>query len=188
MYICSLSLIIKSLSGITKPKWVDDGYSSWCAVKIQSIWRMYGCKLKYLKSRIMMYQIAVLTIQNTWRYYIYCRRKPKLLKSRSNYSRSYINDISAAAYAIQFCWRSFCSKRIFRYFSELIRFKLQGAPADLLRSICPNESGIHMYVYIYINISLYVYKCMYTYIYIYIHMNLYIHIYVYICVFLCHGA
>jgi hypothetical protein len=170
----------------------------------------------------MMYQIAVLTIQNTWRYYIYCRRKPKLLKSRSSYSRSYINDISAAAYAIQvkesiyvyiniciymniysniyayiytyvymhtcicirvytyvymhiyiyvyiniyihtytiqFCWRSFCSKRIFRYFSELIRFKLQGAPADLLRSICPNESGIYVYIYIYL--YMYIYICMY---------------------------
>mmetsp|Transcript_19252 Transcript_19252/g.18592 ORF Transcript_19252/g.18592 Transcript_19252/m.18592 type:complete len:749 (-) Transcript_19252:369-2615(-) len=130
-----------NVTGIIKPKWVDDGYSSWCAVKIQSIWRMHIKKQKYLISRIMMYQISVLTIQNTWRYYIYCRKKPKNLKSRNSYSRDYVNDISAAAYAIQFCWRSFCSKRIFKYFSELVRFKLQGAPADLLRSIVPNESG-----------------------------------------------
>jgi hypothetical protein len=102
MYIC----IYYIYTGIIKPEWMDDGYSSWCAVKIQSIWRMYIKKQKYSISRIMMYQISVLTIQNTWRYYIYCRKKLKILKSRNNFSRDYINDISSAAYAIQFCWRS----------------------------------------------------------------------------------
>ena len=27
----------------SRPGWMDDGYSSWCAVKIQSVWRMRLC-------------------------------------------------------------------------------------------------------------------------------------------------
>lgn len=131
-----------NVTEIVKPIWVDDGYSSWCAVRLQSIWRMFVCKQRFVKTRIMMYQIAALTIQNTWRYYIYCRKKSRLSNRSSNsHSRNYINNNTAAAFAIQFCWRSFCSRKIFKYFSELIRFRLQGAPADLLRSIVPNESG-----------------------------------------------
>jgi hypothetical protein len=55
------------------------------------------------------------------------------------------------AIRIQLCWRSFCNRRIFKYFSDLIVHKLKGAPSEILRSIIPNEchlldkaAGIHV--------------------------------------------
>lgn len=30
-----------------RPDWIDDGYSSWCAVTIQSFWRMRLCNQRY---------------------------------------------------------------------------------------------------------------------------------------------
>ena len=55
------------------------------------------------------------------------------------------------AIRIQLCWRSFCNRRIFKYFSSLIIHKLKGAPSEILRAIIPNEchlldkaAGIHV--------------------------------------------
>ena len=31
-----------------RPDWIDDGYSSWCAVTIQSFWRMRICNQRYV--------------------------------------------------------------------------------------------------------------------------------------------
>ncbi len=39
-------------------------------------------------------------------------------------------------------WRSFCNKRVYRYFRDIIKIKLKGAPADLLRTIIPNEADL----------------------------------------------
>ena len=88
----------------------------------------------------MIYQIAVLTLQNAWKMYRYnCnenKEQPVILR------RNTAEDDIMAALIIQSCWRSFCSRRIFKYFSDLIRLKLKGAPADLLKSIVPNESSM----------------------------------------------
>lgn len=52
---------------------------------------------------------------------------------------------------IQKAWRSYCNIRVYRYLRDIILNKLQGLPADLLRSIIPMEtdfldraSGIHV--------------------------------------------
>ena len=56
-----------------------------------------------------------------------------------------------AAIRIQLCWRSFCNKRIYKYFRELLINRLNGEPIDLLRAIAPSEAhlldkaaGIHV--------------------------------------------
>lgn len=85
---------------------------------------------------MMIYQIASLTIQSAWKLCIF-RRQRRMESSVS--SSTTIED--SAALRIQACWRSFCCRRIFKYFSDLICVKLKGAPADLLKSIVPNESS-----------------------------------------------
>lgn len=52
---------------------------------------------------------------------------------------------------IQKAWRSYCNIRVYRYLRDIILNKLQGIPADLLRSIIPIETdfldraaGIHV--------------------------------------------
>ena len=89
----------------------------------------------------MIYQIAALTIQSAWKIFQFRRqRKMQYANSLDNKtSSSAIDDL--AALVIQVCWRSFCSRRIFKYFRDLICVKLKGAPADLLKCIVPNESS-----------------------------------------------
>lgn len=97
---------------------------------------LHQYQFRYLRTKMMIYQIAAMTVQSSWRVYqynqYYRRQRPFIsvedLKRRS-------------AFMIQSCWRSFCARRIFRYFSDLILFNLRGAPVDLLRSIIPNESS-----------------------------------------------
>ena len=87
---------------------------------------------RYLRSRMMIYQIAALTIQSAWRTLLLNRR---LLVERSRKSGH------EAALIVQACWRSYSCRRIFKYFRDLICVTLKGAPSDLLRSIIPNESS-----------------------------------------------
>ena len=96
---------------------------------------------RYVMSRMMMYQIAALTVQSVWKIHQFNKRRAmgKLIVT-NHISIADVNDRSALS--IQSCWRSFCSRRIFKYFSDLIRLKLKGAPAELLRSIIPGESGL----------------------------------------------
>jgi len=47
----------------------------------------------------------------------------------------------SAALAIQICWRSFCNRRVYSYFKDLILYKLKGMPYELLRTIVPAEAG-----------------------------------------------
>ena len=84
----------------------------------------------------MIYQIAAMTVQSSWRVYQY----NQYYQTQQPFIS--VEDIQRrSAFIIQSCWRSFCARRIFRYFSDLILFKLRGAPVDLLRSIIPNESS-----------------------------------------------
>lgn len=125
------------LSG--RPNWIDEGFSSWCAVKLQSFWRMSKECRRVSYRRHLASQIACLIIQSTWRTH----RARRKLTAR-------FNRLSAAL-AIQICWRSFCNRRVYAYFRELVLFKLKGLPQDLLKTIIPAEvavcdraSGIHV--------------------------------------------
>ena len=136
------------ITGVRKPEWMSGGFSSWCAVQIQSVWRMNRCRRRALRRKMMIYQIAALTIQNMWRYYWFTKIRPI---SKVTITVGPGRDKSAPALIIQRKWRSFCARRIFKYFSDLIRFKLKGAPGDLLRTIVPGEAdfldkaaGVHV--------------------------------------------
>lgn len=62
-------------------------------------------------------QIAALQIQLTWRQ----RKKPP-------------------AVIIQHVWRKYTCVKIFKYYRDLIKFRLQGDPRSLLRAINPSEA------------------------------------------------
>ena len=115
-----------------KPHWIDGGYSSWCAVKIQSVWRMFKVKIRVRNSKKLINQVAAIVIQTIWRNF----RSEKII-----YKRTVMLNPHLAAHIIQLKWRSFCNRRVYFYFRELVVVKLKGAPADLLKTIIPNESG-----------------------------------------------
>mmetsp|Transcript_2340 Transcript_2340/g.4164 ORF Transcript_2340/g.4164 Transcript_2340/m.4164 type:complete len:532 (+) Transcript_2340:74-1669(+) len=119
-------------NGKRNPPWADEGYSSWCAVRVQSYWRMVRTRRKFLVGRRLVNQVASIIIQTTWRNRMY-RLAPK---------KNVILDVYVAAEMIQLCWRSFCNRRIYKYFRDLVLLKLKGAPYELLRSIIPTESHL----------------------------------------------
>jgi hypothetical protein len=112
-----------------RPPWIDGGYSSWCAVKIQSAWRKFPIRRRYLRSKRLINQVASIVIQTFWRNFHEKPAKKKL-------------NALAAVHIIVLAWRTFCNKRVFRYFRDLIKKKLKGGtPTDLLRTIIPNEAN-----------------------------------------------
>ena len=121
-----------------KPKWLEDGYSSWCAVRIQAWWRMIPVLRRASYAKRSVFQIAALIIQSTLRNYFF-RRKNKKLAVKAP-ARKF--DIRLAVMSIQYCWRSYCNRRVFSYFKDLVINKLKGAPADLLKTIIPNEADL----------------------------------------------
>lgn len=133
-------------SEYTPPSWLNGGFSAWSAVRIQSWWRMIASNRRLLQRRKLVNQVAAIVIQTAWRNYHYSiplvEERPKTPK---------VNDPPSAAYRIQHCWRRYCNRRIYFYFRNLILFNLQGSPAELLRTIIPNEadlldraSGVHV--------------------------------------------
>lgn len=126
-----------------KPKWLEGGFSSWCAVRIQAWTRMIPFYRRYNFKNRVVFQIAALVIQSAYRNILFRRIKHRLIvttssglpvkRSRSRYD---------CALCIQLMWRSHCNKRVYRYFRDLIVDKLTGAPSDLLRTIIPNESSL----------------------------------------------
>ena len=125
-------------NSVKMPPQLDGGFSLWCVVRIQSWWRMTSRRRYHLYRHRPTYQIAAIIIQSAWRslLYYHANNKSKHFQSQGPGSRQ------RCALSIQTCWRSYCSRRIFRYFSTLICHKLKGAPADLLRAIIPNESTL----------------------------------------------
>lgn len=137
-YISSLDKYKTSKIALTRPKWLDGGYSSWCLCRIQSWWRMIKTWQKFRQRLRFVNQIAVLIIQMSWKSY-----KQRLKANRNMTATLTIIEANILASSkIQLCWRSFCNKRIFKYFRDLIRLKLKGAPHELLRTIIPNESDL----------------------------------------------
>lgn len=130
-----------------KPIWLGGGYSAWCAVRIQACWRRVKPRRRFLNKKRFVLQIATLIIQTAVRNRLEMKRR--LLRARDF---SFIANMSSprrrdemrahAAYRIQLRWKTFCNRRIFAYFRELVCFKLQGAPSDLLKTIIPQETGL----------------------------------------------
>lgn len=130
------------------PYWINNGFSTWCAVRIQAWWRMIRTKsrMQYLL-RGMIYQIATIEIQISWRDYFHRQRERTAIAAAGRISdaapATKQKDIKRrAAASIQNAWRQFCYKRVYKYFRDLILFKLKGAPSELLRNIIPSEIGL----------------------------------------------
>ena len=121
-----------------KPRWLDEGYSSWCSVRIQALWRMHRIYKRHKFAKRLVNQVATIIIQTGWRNYLYRSR----IAGLNDLRQPVILDVFVAAQMIQMCWRQFCNKRIYRYFRDLVMKNLKGAPYELLRSIIPNESHL----------------------------------------------
>lgn len=90
-----------------------------------------------------IHHISALEIQSCWR---------KILQQREDIQKTAELEIRATnrsefgihnyARRIQYCWRSFCNTRVFKYFRDLVRVKLRGIPSDILKAIIPNESDL----------------------------------------------
>ena len=120
-----------------KPAWLEGGYSVWCVVRIQAWWRMTKYRRRFMYQSRMIHQIAALMIQSAWRVKYTIIKKAIERKNKEKIGR--ISPIKAST-RIQLAWRSFCNRRIYHYYKDLVLEKLQGAPQDLLRTIIPNES------------------------------------------------
>lgn len=84
---------------------------------------------RYQRGKRLINQVASIIIQTFWRNYF---------AAKYGHLKKQINAV-AAVHMIQSIWRAHCNKRVYRYFRDLVMIKLKGAPADLLRTIIPNE-------------------------------------------------
>jgi hypothetical protein len=93
----------------------------------------------------MLYQIASIDIQSTWRVY----RSRKLYNNalsldayNGGVAKPVVkrNPFEEAAFKIQDMWRRHCFRKIYRYFKDLVLNKLKGTPSELLRNIIPGET------------------------------------------------
>jgi hypothetical protein len=103
-------------------------FKHFCATKIQSAWRRFKLRQRYVISKYFIYSKAASIIQTAWRYQRMARQQSAPLS------------IHQASVRIQRAWRSYTNVKIFKYYKELIRFKLKGNPKDLLKTINPGES------------------------------------------------
>jgi len=135
-------------NAVKQPAWLGEGYSSWCAVRIQSLFRMRRVYRKYSKYRRLVSQVAIIILQTAVRNWL-LKRLSSDPSTRTSTTRIWtaIN----AVQCIQLCWRSHCNRRIYRYFRDLVLIKLKGVPHDMLKTIIPNEvhhldkaAGVHV--------------------------------------------
>lgn len=109
-------------------------YRDWCASRVQAWWRMCPLRRAWLSRRWTVFFVAARSVQRWWLEH---------LLSEVAIARGFVEDpLRTAAKRIQACWRSFSSRRIMRYFVDLIKFREQGNPGKLLRSINPREAGL----------------------------------------------
>ncbi|KAJ1452478.1 hypothetical protein M885DRAFT_526819 [Pelagophyceae sp. CCMP2097] len=114
----------------------EGGFSEWCAVRLQSWARCWRQMHLYELRRFSVYQIAALQIQAAVRDHGQSRYMQVPRKASKD-----LTPEAAAAAALQDVWRRFTNKKIFRYYRDLIRFRLVGDPASLLRTINPGEAN-----------------------------------------------
>lgn len=151
----------RQISGRKPPEWLSGGFSAWCAVRIQAVWRKVFWKKRVLLRRQLINQVASIVIQTVWRNRFYSKSfvqnslQPDqvlvITSKPSTPKRSKSINRLTASKRIQLCWRSYCNRRIYKYFRDLIKLKLKGAPLDLLKSIIPSEAyaldkaaGVHV--------------------------------------------
>mmetsp|Transcript_32216 Transcript_32216/g.37854 ORF Transcript_32216/g.37854 Transcript_32216/m.37854 type:complete len:719 (+) Transcript_32216:56-2212(+) len=129
------------------------GFAVWCAAKIQAWWRMLKEKWHFTLLRYRMYHIASQQIQFMAKSFLSIGkeeeeeiRKKQNSNSRQKAKRERVPKFNSirddAAYKIQAMWWRHANKRVYRYFRDLIQFRLCGNPASLLRTINPREASL----------------------------------------------
>lgn len=109
-------------------------YRDWCASRIQAWWRMRPLRRAWLARRWAVFFVAARSVQRWWLDHLLAQ--VTALRGLGD------NPRHAAARRIQRCWRGMSSKRVMVYFVNLIKFREQGNPARLLRSVNPREAGL----------------------------------------------
>ena len=133
------SVSLTNVGRVTVPKWLAGGYSVWCTVRVQAWYRMCTVRRHYFQKKRVITQIAALVIQSAWKALIEFRI---LLAKAAKRARILQTSPMVASTRIQLAWRAYCNRRIYYYYRDLVVNKLQGAPAELLRTIIPNESSL----------------------------------------------
>jgi len=133
------SVSLTNVGRVTVPKWLAGGYSVWCTVRVQAWYRMCTVRRHYFQKKRVITQIAALVIQSAWKALIEFRI---LLANAAKRARILQTSPMVASTRIQLAWRAYCNRRIYYYYRDLVVNKLQGAPAELLRTIIPNESSL----------------------------------------------
>lgn len=103
-------------------------FKHFCATKIQAAWKRFALRQRYVLTKYYIYSKAASIIQTAWRYQKMARQQAAPLS------------IHQASVRIQRAWRSYTNTKIFKYYKELIRFKLKGNPKELLKTINPSEA------------------------------------------------
>lgn len=136
---------LREQHGRAVPAMAQKGFASWCAARIQAWVRMLWVQRRFRFRRFAVYQIAALQVQFQWREYqkqqILGAQEERQRRPRAAELRAQSPE-DRAALSIQYAWRRFTNTRIFSYYRDLIRFRLTGDPAALLKTINPREASL----------------------------------------------
>jgi IQ calmodulin-binding motif len=124
------SLKQKFISSVYYKRPEEINFKHFCALKIQAAWRSFKLSRRYTLTKHYLFYKAAIVIQTVWRYQRMARQQNGPLS------------IHQAALKVQRAWRSYTNTKIFRYYKELIRFKLKGNPKELLKTINPSEAHL----------------------------------------------
>lgn len=110
-------------------------YRGWCASRIQAWWRMRPLRAAWLSRRWVVFAVAARSLQRCW-------LERLLRRARAAHGAVPDDPRQLAAGRLQRAWRGVASRRLMRLFVGLIKFREQGNPAALLRSINPREAAL----------------------------------------------
>ncbi|CAN0090283.1 unnamed protein product, partial [Heterosigma akashiwo] len=115
------------------------GFQGWCCVRIQAWWRMLMVQKYYKYQAFYIFGIAALQIQAAWRNY--CNQR-YFDTAASAHEPIVITSEDVAARILQTAWRGYMSSKIFKYYRDLINFRMSGDPSVMLKTINPQEAGL----------------------------------------------
>ncbi|KAJ3188239.1 hypothetical protein HDU85_005389 [Gaertneriomyces sp. JEL0708] len=107
-------------------------FPDFAAAYIQSVWRMWIVRRNWLKFQRIRSGESTEAEE---------ARKAMLWKVRAA-SRQYGSSRHEAAIRIQRMWKSYYNLKIYRFYRDLIKYRLRGHPGKILRFINPQESRL----------------------------------------------
>jgi len=122
------------------PAWAAGGFSVWCASRLASWWRSLRARWRFTLRRFRVYHVAAQQIQFLWRGHVRSRRAMGSAR-RERFGLNLSPD-EKAALLVQDGWKRYANRRVFRYYRDLIQFRLTGDPAALLKAVNPREAAL----------------------------------------------